>query len=64
MPGRALDLLSRVVINNMIERGTAAASAQIQIIRQILPDEQLDLISKSTEERVRRNTWRPLSPSD
>jgi hypothetical protein len=63
-PGRALDLLSRVVINNLGERGTLAASEQIRRIREALPDEQLDFLSRSTEERVRRNTWRPLPPSD
>jgi Hypothetical protein (DUF2513) len=61
-PIRALTWLARVVINHLGSRGTPAASEQVRRIRNSLPDQQLDFLSKSTEELVRRRTWRPLSP--
>src|SRR5258708_37717246 len=61
-PEKALIWLSRVVTTHMTTRGTAEAFQQIHRIRESLPDEPLEFISKSTEE-VRRNTWRQLSPA-
>jgi hypothetical protein len=63
-PGRALGFLVRVVIDNLANRGTKEAYRQICRIQETLPDHRIDYISKSAEELVRRNTWRPLSPSE
>jgi hypothetical protein len=63
-PGRALGFLVRVVIDNLANRGTKEAYRQICRIQETLPDHRIDFISKSAEELVRRNTWRPVSASD
>jgi len=62
-PQKALVWLGRVVITHLANRGTADAFQQIQRIKESLPDEPLEFVSKSTEDLVRRNTWRPLSPA-
>jgi len=60
-PQKALVWLGRVVLTHLGDRGTAAASREIRRIKERLPGEPLDFISKTTDELVRRNTWRPMS---
>jgi hypothetical protein len=63
-PEKALDWLGRVIIDGLARRGTAEASRQVRRIKETLPGEPLEFLTRSTEELVRRNTWRPMSPSD
>ena len=63
-PEKALAWLGSVVIDNLAQRGTAEASRHVRRIKESLPGEPLAFLTRSTEELVRRNTWRPTSPSD
>ncbi len=63
-PEKALVWLSRVVIDDLGKRGTPEASRQIRRIKENLPDQPIEFVEKFAEELARRNTWRPLSPSE
>jgi hypothetical protein len=60
-PEKALAWLGRVVIDGLARRGTPEASRQIRRIKESVPGEPLEFLTRSTEELVRRNTWRPMS---
>jgi hypothetical protein len=61
---RALVLLGRVVIDQLANRGTKEAHRQICRIQETLPDKRIEFLSKSAEELVRRNTWRPVPTTE
>jgi hypothetical protein len=63
-PEKALGWLGTNVLNELAHRGTAVAYREIHRIQARLPDQRLEFVSKSTEDLVRRKTWRPLSTEE
>jgi hypothetical protein len=56
--------LCGVVMVNLVNRGTVAATDAIRKLKDIFPDETLDGFEEAAREHMRQKTWTPPSPSD
>jgi hypothetical protein len=56
--------LGEALYNNLIQRGTPAATEAIRKINQAFPNENLDRVERIAEEFARQKTWTPFPPSD
>jgi hypothetical protein len=53
-----------MALNNLIQRGTPAATEAIRKLKEAFPNENLTPVEMDSEEFVRQKTWTPLSPTE